>query len=212
MIAAAGVPIRLGVNGKFSHHPLQWWVGRVMRDRITPVTPEGEPFRWQEEGEVELVRLVAGTTWPVGDICIGVDTPLVSLAGTRVSAGELKEGDTIRRIEGWGGEFRVSSTKRFVGRAYKINDCLGTIGYLEVYGEAAAVERMDSAPAEVAGTQVAGATVHTPVFGKSAGTQKPKRGGKSKNSGGVRGNGGGIAESLLPDTVVERREQGDIYV
>lgn len=212
MIAAAGVPIRLGVNGKFSHHPLQWWVGRVMRDRITPVTPEGEPFRWQEEGEVELVRLVAGTTWPVGDICIGADTPLVSLAGTRVLAGELKEGDTIRRIEGWGGEFRVSGVKRLIGRAYKINDCLRTIGYLEVYGEAAAGERMDSASDEVAGAQIAGATVRAAVFGQSAGTEKPKRRGRTKNNGSVRGDGGGVDQSLLPDEMAQRQESGNIYV
>lgn len=183
MIVAAGTRVLLSVAGKFSHQPLQWWVARMTKDRITPVTPEGEPFHWRRQPEVELVRLTSNQAWPPGDTCVGADTPLVALDGTRVLARDLKADGGVRRIDGWGGEFRIGAVKQFVGRAYKVND-MRTVGYLEVYGTQAAVERgaVDSAPIEVGGTQVAGASHHAPVFGQSAGTQKRGRKGKSKDN------------------------------
>ncbi len=214
MIATAGTRVLLLVDGRASHQPLEWWVGRMAKDRITPVTPEGEPFRWQELPEAELVRLVSNQTWPPGDICIGAGTPLVALDGTRVLARDLKAAGGIRRIDGWGGEFRIEVVKQFVGRAYRIND-MHTVGYLEVYGEAAAVEQsgaMDSAPVEVGGAQVASVAVRAPVFGQSAGTQKRKRQSKSKNSGAVQRDGDSVNQPFVSYEVAERQEHGDIYV
>ena len=216
MIATAGTRVLLSVAGKFSHQPLEWWVARMTKDRITPVTPEGEPFRWREEQAAELVRLIPNQAWPPGDVCVGADTPLVALDGTCVLARDLKADGGVRRIGSWGGDFRIGAVKQFVGRAYKIND-MGSIGYLEVYGTQAADgdgvgTNSDRAPGEVAGPQDGSPAHRAPVFGQSAGVEKRKRGGRAKTNGGVRRDGDGSDQSLIQDQVVERSQSGDIYV
>jgi len=198
MIVTAATIVGLFSDNKFSHLRMQWWM--ASRSRLT--TDGRTPFVWSLE-EGEFIRLRCAQPWPCGEVCVGPQTPLLRSDETMVLAQDVRKGMTLART--LGGDFVVDSAARLSGRVILISD-LEAVGYLKVVASGEQKDSTGHRGADQMGGQetVVGAG-GAAVFG--VGVPAGKR---APNRRTVRGNGDHVGVALLPESLAERRQRGDL--